>query len=514
MATCRGLFGILTSRHLHIYVAPQVAKNQRFLHRCLQCKSSNVLTINVANQSQNRNQNILKRDFHRSSFDAAKKNYYEILGVGRNASPAEIKKAYYKLAKQYHPDVNKNDPEAQRKFQDASEAYEILGDDGKRKQYDTWGTAGEQMGGMGSTGKPHGPQGFSQHWEYQSTIDPEELFRKIFGDGGFSKSPFGDFAESQYGFGESQEVVLRVSFCQAARGTNKDVTINVVDTCPKCRGTRAELGTKATKCAYCNGTGIESITTGPFIMRSTCRYCQGTRMYIKDKCIECEGKGSIVQRRTITIPVPAGIQDGQTVRMSVGNKELFVTFRVDKSDYFKRDGADVHTEAAISVAQSLLGGSIRIQGLYEDHVLQIRPGTSSHTRIRLSAKGMKKVNGYGNGDHYVTLKIKVPSHLDEKQKALAQAYAELEQDTPGQIFGITYNTDGEKAISSSKNQALLAAIRSALEGKRGTTSDGVQLNKVDDDNREKQVKNKPDNVKSATDEEHSDVEHEKVQKKI
>lgn len=162
-----------------------------------------------------------------------------------------------------------------------------------------------------------------------------------------------------------------MSFSQAARGINKDININVVDTCPKCRGSRCELGTRPVKCTYCNGTGFESVTRGPFVMQSTCRYCEGTRMFIKYKCTECEGKGQTVQRRKVTVPVPAGIEDGQTVRMSVGNKELFVTFKVEKSNYFRREGPDVHTDAEISVSQALLGGTIRIQGIYEDHVIQV-----------------------------------------------------------------------------------------------------------------------------------------------
>ncbi|XP_066245601.1 protein tumorous imaginal discs, mitochondrial-like isoform X1 [Euwallacea similis] len=509
MATCRNIVGLLGSRQIYICIVPQVPKKVRFLH---QCRNVNVFTTkNVVNHIHNYNKDFSKRNFHSTTpFNAAKQDYYELLGVGRNASSAEIKKAYYKLAKKYHPDVNKDDPQAQKKFQEASEAYEILGDDAKRKQYDTWGSAASHPGGMGSTGKAHGPQGFSQHWEYQSTIDPEELFRKIFGNAGFSKSPFDDYAESSYGFGEAQEVVLRVTFSQAARGTNKDVTINVVDYCPKCKGSRCELGTSATKCAYCNGTGMESITTGPFIMRSTCRYCQGTRMYIQHKCTECEGKGSTVQRKTVTVPVPAGIEDGQTVRMSVGNKEMFVTFRVDKSNYFKRDGPDVHTEADISVSQALLGGTIRIQGLYEDHVLQIKPGTSSHTRIRLSGKGMKKVNGFGNGDHYVNLKIKVAKQLSDKQKALIQAYAELEDDTPGQIFGVTYKTDGTKMCSSSENQDLLDTIRLALEGKAKEQLPAKTKLNTNDDNREKKVRSR--NKATVKSEEQSDVESEKIQK--
>ncbi|XP_060530811.1 protein tumorous imaginal discs, mitochondrial-like isoform X2 [Cylas formicarius] len=473
MAATRNIVAKLNNRHFSVFVVPQIGRTTRFYQHYPNLRACDVSFLNYPQQSLVASH----RTFHTGSNLNARRDYYEILGVGKNASASDVKKAYYKLAKKYHPDVNKNDPEAQRKFQEASEAYEILSDDTKRKQYDTWGSTAEQMGAGANAGRASGPQGFSQSWSYQSTIDPEELFRKIFGEAGFGKgsSPFEDFAESRYGFGEAQEVVLRISFSQAARGTNKDVTINVVDTCPKCNGSRCELGTKATKCTFCNGTGMENITTGPFIMRSTCRYCQGTRMYIKHKCIECEGKGSTVQRRTVTIPVPAGIEDGQTVRMSLGNKELFVTFRVDKSDYFKRDGSDVHTEAEISVAQALLGGSIRIQGLYEDHVLQIKPGTSSHTRIRLSGKGMKKVNGYGNGDHYVMLKIKVPQKLDEKQKVLAIAYAELEKDTPGQIFGIAQRTDGEKgempfagseaqSKHSEEKEGILAKIKQALFG--------------------------------------------------
>uniref|UniRef100_A0A1Q3FXA3 DnaJ homolog l(2)tid, mitochondrial n=1 Tax=Culex tarsalis TaxID=7177 RepID=A0A1Q3FXA3_CULTA len=375
-----------------------------------------------------------------------KKDYYSILGVAKNSSPKEIKKAYYQLAKKYHPDTNKNDPDAGRKFQEVSEAYEVLSDDTKRREYDTFGQTSEQMGRAGGGGHPgagQGPQGFSQNWQFRSTIDPEELFRKIFGDGGFKAGGFDDFSDSRFGFGGAQEVMMNLTFAQAARGVNKDIDVNVVDTCPKCTGSRCEPGTKPGKCQYCNGTGMETISTGPFVMRSTCRYCQGTRMYIKYPCLECGGKGQTVQRKRVTVPVPAGVEDGQTVRMAVGSKELFITFNVEKSRYFRRDGSDVHTEANISLSQALLGGTIRIQGVYEDQTIQIVPGTSSHTRITLKGKGLKRVNSYGSGDHYVHLKIQIPTKLSSQQKALVQAYAELEEDTPGQIMGVTHKTDGK-----------------------------------------------------------------------
>ncbi|XP_067630745.1 protein tumorous imaginal discs, mitochondrial isoform X2 [Eurosta solidaginis] len=370
------------------------------------------------------------------------KDYYQILGVAKNANAKDIKKAYYQLAKKYHPDTNKNDPDAGKKFQEVSEAYEVLSDDTKRREYDTYGQTTENMGRAGFGGQ--GPQGFSQNWQFRSTIDPEELFRKIFGEANFRSNSFDDFADSKFGFGAAQEIIMDLTFAQAARGVNKDVNVNVVDTCLKCNGSKCEPGTKPGRCQYCNGTGMETISTGPFVMRSTCRYCQGTRQYIKYPCSECEGKGQTVQRKKVTVPVPAGIENGQTVRMQVGRKELFVTFRVEPSKYFKREGADVHTEAAISISQAVFGGTIRVQGVYEDQWISIQPGTSSHHKVFLRGKGLKRVNANGHGDHYINIKIEVPKNLTSEQKSLLRAYAELETDTPGQINGITRRKDDTK----------------------------------------------------------------------
>lgn len=266
---------------------------------------------------------------HTSSVLRSKKDYYQILGVPKNSSAKDIKKSYYALAKQFHPDTNKGDPDSSKKFQEVSEAYEVLSDDQKRREYDTYGQTTEQMNRSGQ-GAGRGPQGFAQDWQFRSTVDPEELFRKIFGEAGFrgqQQGGFDDFSESQFGFGGAQEIVMDLTFSQAARGVNKDVNLNVVDTCPKCGGSRCELGTKPGTCQYCQGTGMETISTGPFVMRSTCRYCQGTRQFIKHPCTECDAKGQTVQRRKITVPVPAGVEHGQTVRMAVGKKEVFITFK-------------------------------------------------------------------------------------------------------------------------------------------------------------------------------------------
>uniref|UniRef100_A0A224YLI5 DnaJ homolog l(2)tid, mitochondrial n=1 Tax=Rhipicephalus zambeziensis TaxID=60191 RepID=A0A224YLI5_9ACAR len=439
---------------------------------CVLCSKSNGLLPRIASLEIGNNANCpvvgqQSRQFHVSS-SLLRKDYYDVLGVPRNASQKDIKKAYYQLAKKYHPDTNKGDPEAQKKFQEVSEAYEVLSDEGKRQQYDSWGSTSGFAGGGNSTGT--GPQWSAEG--FHSTIDPEELFRKIFGDlGGRTGFSDFDFSESQFGFGGAQEVILNLTFQQAARGVNKDVTVNVVDTCRRCQGTRSEPGTKLVRCPFCNGSGMETISTGPFVMRSTCRHCHGTRMHVQAPCIECHAKGTTVQRKTVTVPVPAGVEDGQTVRMQVGKKELFVTFKVARSDYFRRDGADIHTDAAITLSQAVLGGTVRVQGLYDDIMLKIPMGTSSHTKIRLANKGVKRLNSTGYGDHYVHLKIRIPQRLNEKQKALIQAYAELETDTPGTIDGLVNTRQGDKKTYAGRDETtqegdmgILEKIKKAIFG--------------------------------------------------
>ncbi|KAK8371911.1 hypothetical protein O3P69_013508 [Scylla paramamosain] len=399
------------------------------------------------------------------------RDYYEVLGVSKNASEKEIKKAYYKLAKKYHPDVNRDDPAAQKKFTEVSEAYEVLGDEERRRNYDTIGRSGQFPGGAGGAAG-RGTTG----WNYQTTIDPEELFRKIFGD--FSRAGMGgrgaeeEFADNLFGFGAAQEVTVNLSFRQASRGLNKDVTLNVVDTCPRCQGSRCEPGTQAAPCQHCGATGMETITTGPFVMRQTCRFCHGTRAHIKFPCAHCEGKGQCVQRRTVSIPIPAGVEDGQVLRLSVGRKEVFVRVRVTQSDYFRRDGQDVHTDATIGLSQALLGGATRIMGVYEDLTLEIPAGTSSHTTIKLTGKGLKKVSSYGYGDHYVHVKIKIPTELTPKQKSLIIALAELETNTPGTVTGMTHTKQGNvsnqsvpcKSISQSQPRSLRQVSWDDLDG--------------------------------------------------
>jgi len=393
---------------------------------------------------------------HLSSSSIMYSDYYNLLGVEKTASQKDIKKAYYKLAKQYHPDSNKGDPNASKKFQEVSEAYEVLGDDEKRSQYDTYGSADEFNKG--------GSQG-----GFRSNIDPEELFRTIFG-ANFSQGPSGGGQHFDFG---PKEYQVNLTFQQAALGVSKDMFVSIMDTCNECKGSGSEPGSSPERCPTCSGTGMETISTGPFMMRSTCRKCSGRGSYNKKPCGGCQGVGQSHQRQKITVPVPAGIEDGQTVRMPVGSKEVFITFKVDKSSYYTRRGADIYTEASISLAQAALGGSIRVEGIQGDLNIQILPGTSSHTRMKMQGKGIKKLSSFGHGDHFIEIKIKPPKVLTDKQEALLKAFAEIEKETPGTVRGLSYALGGKKVVMEDKD-GLVTDIREALEEKTNADEKSVE----------------------------------------
>jgi len=404
------------------------------------------------------------RSFRTSARLEAPKDFYNVFGVSKEATAKDIKKAYYQLAKKYHPDTNKGDKETQLKFQEVSEAYECLSDENKRKQYDAFGSADGGGGNPFGQGFPGAGGGFSG---FKSNIDPEELFRTIFGDKSFRGGGFGD---TQFDFGQPTEYKMKINFLEAARGVEKEISVNIMDNCPKCRGGGSEPGTSSERCQQCSGTGMETVTTGPFMMRSTCRRCHGKGYANKHPCKDCGGGGQTKQQHRVKVPVPAGIEDGQTVRMSVGSKEIFITFQVAPSDYFRRQGPDVHTDAKISLAQAALGGAVRVQGINEDLNIQIPTGTSSHTRMRMAGKGIKKVSGYGYGDHYINIRIDPPKDLNEKQRALLQAFAETENNTPGTINGLAYTQKGGKIVIEDTD-GLVSEIRELLSDDRESNKD-------------------------------------------
>uniref|UniRef100_A0A3P8SCP3 DnaJ homolog subfamily A member 3, mitochondrial n=1 Tax=Amphiprion percula TaxID=161767 RepID=A0A3P8SCP3_AMPPE len=378
-------------------------------------------------------QAVYSLSFHTSAASSSKQDFYQILGVPRSATQKEIKKAYYQMAKKYHPDTNKDDPQAKEKFAQLAEAYEVLGDEVKRKQYDTYGSASFDSGQAG---------GGQRYWSGQaSSVDPEELFRKIFGEFSGGRG-FGDFNAI---FDQPQEYIMELTFTQAAKGINKEVSINMEASCQRCDGKGHEPGTKVQHCHHCNGSGMETVNTGPFVMRSTCRRCGGKGSVISTPCNACRGTGQTKQRRNIMVPVPAGVEDGQTVRMPVGKKEIFITFRVQKSSVFRRDGADIHSDLHVSVGQAILGGTARAQGLYETLNLSIPAGIQTDQRIRLTGKGIARVSGYGFGDHYIHVKIKIPKTLTDRQRSLLMSYAEDETDVEGTVNGVTATSSGKRS---------------------------------------------------------------------
>ncbi|CAF0880628.1 unnamed protein product [Adineta steineri] len=402
--------------------------------------------------------NLHTRSFHTSS-QRNKKDYYEVLGISKTATAKDIKKAYYALAKQYHPDTtDKKDAATTKRFQEVSEAYEVLSDETKRKNYDTYGmgsdpfsSSQESYPGADFRGRSTDPKqgGFRGYEYYQSQVDPEELFRKIFGDA-FNRGGFGNHdwmdepEENKFGRQGISQLALDLTFQEAVLGCNKDVNVRIVDVCPSCGGTRCAAGTKPQPCRTCNGTGMETIETGPFFLRATCRTCHGRCETIAKPCYECSGKGKTIQKKFVTIPIPAGVEDGQAMRVNLGISEVYVTFRVKSSEKFRRDKEDIHSDINITIAQAALGGTVKVPGIYGEHELQIPPGTQSHQRFRLAGKGIKRLQGSGTGDHYVHVKIKIPTRLTNEQKTLLLSFAEHDKDTEGTVNGSSKTKTPEK----------------------------------------------------------------------
>ncbi|KAI0984498.1 hypothetical protein GJ496_008550 [Pomphorhynchus laevis] len=392
------------------------------------------------NQHQRILQTKLPKRYLQFSSNLLNKDYYKILNVNPDATLKEIKKAYIDLAKKYHPDVNKNNNDAANKFQEVAEAYEVLSDQNKRFEYDQLKNARSQFGGEGTTRHSSGfPSGSGFH--FHSTTNPEELFRRIFQDAFGTKSDFshwandfnsGDEQFAQQPFKQSQ-VTIELSFEEAIKGAKKRFELETLTTCDSCNGSKCAPGHNPVPCSVCRGTGMENLQTGPFFMQSTCRSCYGRKRRIEHPCRKCNGKGVRYEQKEVAVNIPAGVVDGHTLLVNMKNQEIFINLKVAKSNYFRRDNDDVHTDVLISVAQAILGGTKRIKGVYEDLLITIPKGTSSHQTLCFTGKGIRRLNSKGCGDHYVHFKINVPKSLSAEQKALMQAYAELETNMEGTV---------------------------------------------------------------------------------
>ena len=340
-----------------------------------------------------------------------KRDYYEVLGVDRNADDAAIKKAYRALAKKYHPDMNPGDAEAEKKFKEASEAYAVLSDSEKKRQYDQFGHAAFD-GGMGG-----GAGGFDF-----SGMDMGDIFGDIFGDlfgGGRRRSS----ASNGPMRGANLRAAVRISFEEAAFGCEKEIEITLKDECTTCHTTGAKPGTTPETCTKCGGKGKVVYTQQSFLGMvqnvQTCPECHGTGKIIKDKCPDCRGTGYIAKRRKIKVSIPAGIDNGQSVRIRDKGEpgtnggprgDLLVEVNVSRHPIFQRQDMNVYSTAPISFAQAALGGEVRISTIDGDILYDVKPGTQTDTRIRLKNKGIPSLrNSSVRGDHYVTLVVQVPT---------------------------------------------------------------------------------------------------------
>lgn len=395
------------------------------------------------------------RAIHSSSW-SQKEDYYKILGVPRNASQKEIKKAYYELAKKYHPDLNKEDTVA-KKFMEIGEAYEVLSDGSKRQMYDATGHSQytSQAGGGGAGRHEAGSFTASQ---------AEEIFRQFFGGnfGGFNSAYDGGNGFSSSG--EMNQLVLTLSFDEAVQGCSRDVSLRVQGVCERCHGSGGEPGTKEQTCPYCKGRGEEVINTGFFHMKSTCRKCHGQGRIIATPCLQCGGRGMDTQSQTVSVQIPPGVDDGQTVRVPVKNSEVYVLLRVGNSPHFTREGFDIHLDAAISFTQAALGGEIKIQGLTAPIMLKVPPGVQSHHTIKLKGRGIQRLDtGRGHGDQYVHIKITVPKRLSPKEKELLLEYAHIEDLPSGTVSGVDRVSEEGSLVNQQSRQPATSSTQDSQQ---------------------------------------------------
>ncbi len=348
---------------------------------------------------------------------AEKRDYYEVLGVSKGASDSEIKSAYRKLAKKYHPDMNPGDKEAEAKFKEASEAYAV-----QRRQYDQFGHAAFDGGAGGAGGFDFGG------------MDMGDIFGDIFGDffgGGRSRGQSNGPMK-----GQNIRTSVRITFEEACFGVDKEIDVTLKEECATCHGTGAKPGTSPETCKKCGGKGQVVFTQQSLfgVVRNVqaCPDCHGTGKIIKERCSDCSGSGYISKRKKISVSIPAGIDNGQCVRIrdkgepgvNGGQRgDLLVEVVVSRHPIFQRQDRDIFSTAPITFAQAALGGDVRIKTVDGEVIYTVKPGTQTNTRVRLRNKGVPSLrNKQVRGDHYVTLVVEVPTKMNSEQKELLKAF--------------------------------------------------------------------------------------------
>lgn len=367
---------------------------------------------------------------------ADKRDYYEVLGVAKGASDDEIKKAYRKLAKKYHPDINKDNPDAAEKFKEAGEAYEVLSDSSKRAKYDQFGFAGVDPNYGGGGGGGFG--GF----DMGGFGDLGDILNNMFG-GGFGSSR--SSRQNAPRRGESIRKNIMLSFEEAAFGCDKQISIERVENCDECNGTGAAKGTSPETCSNCRGSGVVTQTQrtplGMFQTQGACPNCRGTGKIIKTPCKKCSGSGHIRRSRTLSVHIPAGIDDGQSIQLrgqgAAGTNggpsgDVIVTVGIRPHPIFSREGSDVICEIPISFTQAALGDTLQVPTIDGKIEYKVPEGTQTGTVFRMRGKGIQNVNGRGRGDQFVRINIEVPKNLTDKQKELLRDFEKASDDNHSQ----------------------------------------------------------------------------------
>ena len=363
----------------------------------------------------------------------SKKDYYDVLGVSKTATADEIKKAYRKLARQYHPDVNKDNPEAAEKFKEASEAYSVLSDEQKRAQYDQFGHAAFENGGAGGAGGFGGFEGFGGF----GGGGMEDIFDMFFG--GQGRGSRGSNAGPQRG--ADLRFDLEITFEEAAFGLEREISLYRDEQCPHCHGNGAGPGSKVETCPECHGSGEIRFTQNTMFGQMTnvrpCPKCHGEGKIISEPCKECRGQGTVKKNKKLKVKIPAGVDNGSRLRVAgegeAGVKggpsgDLYVYLYVKPHKFFERDGTTVYCEVPINIVQATLGDEIKVPTLDGQVVMKVPEGTQPGKVLRLKGKGIPSLRNSTRGDQLVRIKVVVPQKLNEKQKDALRKFAEISKD--------------------------------------------------------------------------------------